>query len=497
MAPPTLPISQLIQISLNISPQAAQGQSLSQLLVLTSDTVIDVVSRLRSYSSLTQVATDFGTNSPAFFSASLWFAQQPQPTSLLIGRWAKTNTHAQLLGGGLTSANSLIGAWTPITNGSFHIIVDGTAHDVTGLNFSAQTNLNGVATTIQTALAAIVVGSTVVYNSVFNRFEFTDPSSGTASTLSFLSAVGSGTDISAQLAGTLATGAFIANGILAESAVAAATLFDNLFGQQWYALDIPEASTSDHQAVASFIEGTTTYHSYGVTTQDPNTLIASDQTDLAFLLQQAKFNRTTIQYSSTSAYAIASLLGRILTTNYQANNSAITLMFKQEPSVTAENLNQTQLASLLAKNCNVFTAYNNNTAIIQPGVMTSGVFADTEIGSAALVIGIQTAVYNLLFLSPTKIPQTDAGMHLISTTIEGVLSQFVSNGLLASGVWNSAGFGTISQGDTLSKGFYVFTPPVSQQPQASRAARLSVSFQIAAKLAGAVHDVVISVNVNS
>lgn len=493
MVAPTLPVSRLIQIGLTVTPQAAQGQSLSQLLILGSSSVIDVVSRMRSYTSLTQVATDFGTSAPEYLAASLWFAQQPQPTGLLIGRWAQAASHGQLIGGALTPTNSLLATWTAITTGSFKVTVDGgSQQSLVNLNFSAATSLNGVATIIN----GVLTGATVAYNAVFNRFEFTSSTTGATSTVSFLVAGASGIDISAMLSGQLAQGAYQAGGIAAESALAAVTIFDTQFGQQWYAVVVPQAASSDHQAISTFIEGTTTYHLYGVTTQDANVLVASAQTDIAFLLAQVKPNRTIVQYSSTSPYAITSLLGRILTTNYQANNTVITLMYKQEPTVTAENLNQTQISALEGKNCNVFVLYNNNTAIIEPGVCSSGLFADITIGSAALVVGIQTALYNLLFTSPTKIPQTNSGMHILATGIEAQCSQFVSNGLLAPGIWNSAGFGSINQGDQLSKGYYVFTPPIDQQPQSQRAARLSVAFQVAAKLAGAVHDVQLNVTVN-
>jgi hypothetical protein len=113
-----------------------------------------------------------------------------------------------------------------------------------------------------------------------------------------------------------------------------------------------------------------------------------------------------------------------------------------------------------------------------------------------LALEIQTQVYNLLYLSSTKIPQTDAGNHIILTTIESVLSQAAINGLLAPGTWNAGGFGTISQGDFLPKGFYVYAPPIASQNVSDRSARKSVTFQIAAKLAGAIRTVSVIINVN-
>ena len=61
---------------------------------------------------------------------------------------------------------------------------------------------------------------------------------------------------------------------------------------------------------------------------------------------------------------------------------------------------------------------------------------------------------------------------------------------------NADGFGQLSYGDTLAKGYYVYCPPLSSQSQADREARKSPTIQCAVKLAGAVHSVnaIISVN---
>jgi len=172
------------------------------------------------------------------------------------------------------------------------------------------------------------------------------------------------------------------------------------------------------------------------------------------------------------------------------------LMYKQEPGISAESLTQTQMNALLGNNANVFVNYNNSTAIIQPGITPSGQYIDTVIGCDWLRGAIQTNVYNLLYGTSTKIPQTDAGMHQIATQVEAACVSGVNNGLLAPGQWNSQGVGQIAQGDYLSKGYYVYTPPLSSQAQSDRAARKSVPIQVLAKLAGAVQQVEVLVAVN-
>lgn len=494
MSNSSLPISRLVSVSVNLTPAGAQAQNLSTLLILGDSEVIDSVERYRDYDSLEQVASDFGTSANEYKAAALWFEQVPQPTSLKIGLWAKTARKGVLRGAPRSAAEQSISAWNAITTGAFTYTKDGgAATTVSGLNFSGATNLNGVAAIITAAL----VGATCVWNSAFSRFEITSSTTGATSSISFLSTPGAGTDISDELGmRSTQSGAYVANGMAAETAVAAVTLFNENYGQSWYALVVTGAANADHLEIAPYIEGSNTKHLYGVTTQEAGVLVPATTTDIAYQLSQLGYKKTMVQYSSSNAFAVCSALARILTTDYNGNNTVITLMFKDEPGILPEQLNATQANSVAAKNANVFVGYNNDTAILQHGVCSSGDFVDIVTGTDWLALEIQTALYNVLYTSPTKIPQTDAGMHVLVTTTENVCSQGVINGLLAPGVWNSNGFGILKQGDFMPKGFYVYAPKVATQNPADRAARHSVPIQVAVKLAGAIHDISVSVTVN-
>jgi hypothetical protein len=493
-----LPVSRLVNVGVNLAPQGAQAPSLSTVLVLGTSVVIDVVSRYRLYATLAAVAADFLTTSEEYLSAQAWFAQSPQPTSVGIGRWAKNAAAGQLICGPLSAANQAIGVWSGINNATLKLAVDGgVATNVAAIDLTAQTNLNGVASAIQAgirllggAFAAVVVK----YNASFTRFEITSGTTGATSSVSLLTASGVGTDISAQMNGQ-ASPAYAANGIVAESALSATTLFDLQFGGQWYALFVPSAVDTDHVAVGSFVEGSTNPHFYWANSQEAQVLATGDTTHVGALLQALSLTHTAWQYSSTSLYAAMSAAARISTVNWTGQNTAITLMYKTEPGIAAETLNSTQIGALEGYNGNVYVNYANGSAILEPGVTPSGQFVDTVYGIDWLRGQIQTNVFNLLDTIATKVPQTDAGMNSIAAQIDAACAQGVTNGLLAPGTWNTGGFGTLKQGDFLDKGFYVFAPPVSSQTQAARNARQSVPFQVAAKLAGAVHTVAITVNV--
>ena len=232
-----------------------------------------------------------------------------------------------------------------------------------------------------------------------------------------------------------------------------------------------------------------------MTTTSSRVLSSTVTDDIASRLKALSRNRSFVQYSK-NPYAACSAAGRAFTVNFNANRSTITLKFKQEPGVVAEGLKESQAAALADKRCNVFVYYNNDTAILQEGAMAGGAFFDEIHGLDWLQNAVQTECWNLLYQSKTKIPQTDAGVNQIVTTIGKVMGEGVNNGLIAPGTWNADGFGQLERGDYLPDGWYIYAQPVDDQPQSEREQRKAPPIQTAAKLAGAVHFVDVQIDVN-
>lgn len=486
-----LNVNRIISVTVDLAPLAAQFANVDSLLILGDSTVIDVVQRIRSYDDIASVAADFGTSAPEYLAALNYFSQAPQPTQVYIGRWAQAATPGILHGGSLSAAEQLLTNFTAITSGGLDISVDGTGHNLTGINLSGASNLNGVASIVQAELPS---GVLVVWNQSFARFDIISSTTGISSTVSF-GTTGAGTDISSLMGLQSTQGGYLVAGIAAETALAAVQILDDL-ATQWYGLTF--ASThivnADVLAVAAYIQAG--FHIYGVTSQDPNALNSSATTDIGYLLQEAGYTRTFVQYSSSSAYAVASMFGREFTVNFAGNNTTITLMFKQEPGVVPETLNSSQADALDTKRYNYFVNFNNNTAIIVNGCMSGPAYIDEIHGLDWLANAVQTNLYNQLYQSPTKIPQTDPGTHILVTTVQATCAAAVNNGLVAPGTWTTQGFGTLNEGDFMPTGYYVYAPPVASQAQADREARKSVPIQVAVKLAGAIQSVDCIINVN-
>jgi hypothetical protein len=489
-----LSVSRLVRATINLSPVAAARRGFGTLLVAGDSDIIDTRERVRSYTTLESVAAEFGLNAPEYAAAALYFGQSPHPLTLMIGRWASADTSAILYGGTLSSVEQTIGTWNAITTGSFKITIDGTERTITGLNFSAATTMTGVAAIINTGLSTYG-GCTWDGNS----FVITSDTAGTGSTLGYASAAGSGSDISALIKCTSSTAASASiAGIDAETPAECALILANI-SAVWFGLAFAatEAITDqEYIDVAALIEGLDLKRILAITTQDEDCLDSTVTNDIMSELKTLAYKRTWTQYSSSSAYAAVSAVSRAFSVNFAANRSTITLMYKTEPGVAAEVLTETQAATLKDKRGNVFVEYVNDTAIIQYGAMASGHYFDEIHGLSWFEDTVQNNVYNLLYQSKTKIPQTDPGQNQIVAAVASACKEAVNNGLIAPGQWNADGFGQLSNGDFLPDGYYIYTPPMALQAQATREQRIAPPIQVAIKLAGAIQECDILVDVN-
>ena len=86
----TLPISNVVNVSISLAALAAGPRSFGSLLILGSTTgVIDTIERMREYSSIKEIAEDYGVDDPEYASAKAYFGQAPKPRTLYIGFWNK------------------------------------------------------------------------------------------------------------------------------------------------------------------------------------------------------------------------------------------------------------------------------------------------------------------------------------------------------------------------------------------------------------------------
>ena len=483
MAIATLPVSRVVNVAVEMSPTAAALRNFGSCLILGDSDIIDTDERIRLYSSISDIATDFGISSREYLAAQAFFSQSPQPTQVYIGRWAKSATAGRLRGRTLSSAEQDISLFTAITTGTLSLTIDGASKSMASIDLSAETNLNGVASQISSALG--VSGSCAWTG---ERFVITSATTGTSSTVATTD-----TGTLSSLMGFAGSATSVA-GVAAESLASAITAL--LDYNTWYMVCVaPDASDDSIVEAAGLIEAASPSRMIGFTTQNSTEIDSTASSTLGSRLKGLGYNRTILVYSSDSPVAAASVFGRMATINFEGSNTTLTLKFKQLPGVTAENLRSSQAEALKSHNVNAFCAYQNDTSILQEGITSGGWFIDETHGLDWLQNRVETDLWNLLYTSK-KVGQDESGATAIVSCVNKSLEQGVTNGLIAPGVWNGDAFGALESGDTLSTGYYVYIQPFDEQSQSDREARKAPPIQIAVKLKGAVHFINVTITVN-
>ena len=200
----TLGIQDIVEVRAQITPRGAGGREFGRTLLLPTDPTLDAgAGRVRVFASMDEVARTFTLGSGSYQAAQVYFSQVPYPRNLVIGRWINTRESARLTGGSPRALEQITGSPTVVRGSgtvasldTFHgraTVVTGTgtvadlvnfhgrttvltgtgtvaslttlqgitsgtvtflSQTLTGLDFSSDTDLDGVASTLQTALRA-------------------------------------------------------------------------------------------------------------------------------------------------------------------------------------------------------------------------------------------------------------------------------------------------------------------------------------------------------
>lgn len=483
----TIPVSKVVRVSVLSAPTFPARAGFGTLLIVGKSARLPLGSRIRFYSDMDGVAVDFSSSDEEYKAAQVAFSQSPRPSRIAIGRRFDTAAPGELLGN-TTTYETTVATWAAIDDGSFVISIDGTAETITGLDFSAVTNLNGVASVVNTALNAASAGASCTFDGT--RFIVRSGSTGTSSTVGYASAHSTGTDVSTMLGLDEAALGVITAGIAAESIAASLNALQDA-SPEWYGLHFTKEVTDQNvKDAAAWAEARIKI--FGNTQKSGAVADGSVTNDIGSFLKTSGYRRTFTQYDNNDDYAAVSAMALAFTVNFNAQNSTMTLKFKRQPGITPVNITETQRLALVDKHVNYYT-YFGDSAMLAEGVMADGTFFDEVHGLDWLQNAIETNLFGYLYTRLTKVPQTDKGVAQLVQKVEEACRDAVNNGLLAQGVWNGSPLGEVETGDFLPKGYYIYAQPVGEQNQSDREARLAPPIQVLAKGAGAIHfaDVIV------
>ncbi len=474
----TIPVSKVVKVSILSSPTFPKRKGFGLLLIVGKSPRLPVGNRIRFYTDMDAVATDFDSTDEEYKAAQIFFSQAPRPTELAIGRRFDVAVAGDLLCSVNYEKN--IAAWQTIVDGAFKIHIDGEEEEVSDIDLTGVANLNAVAAKIQTSLQS--VGATCLFDGT--RFILRSGTTGTESTVDYTTAPEAGTDIGPLLGSRAEDLGIKAAGAAAESIAESLDALQNI-DPSWFGVTFTkELTTQDLMDAAAWTEARVKM--FGFTTADSNVLDQSAVDDIASYMKSNMYDRTIGIWDNDDPYQIVSALARGFTVNFNEQNSTITLKFKLLPGTSPITITESQRQALVAKNCNYYT-YFGDSAMLAEGVMASGKFFDERHGLDWLQNAIETNVFGYLYTRTTKVPQTDKGVAALVQQVEKACQEGVNNGLLAPGIWNGMDLGEVRSGDFLPKGFYVYAQPVAEQNTSDRESRKAPPIQVIAKGAGAIH----------
>lgn len=458
------------------------------LNIAGTSTTIPESELIRFYESITEVGNDFAATTEEFKAAETYFSQSPRGQKIAISRLADVAaTSAKLVGLALVSNLAYFQA---ITDGEFKATIDGDAQDITGLNFTAAVDLDGVAAIIETALQAVGTGgytlATCTYDSLANKFTITSGTTGATSTIAQLATVTTpaGTDIS----GPTNTGLNMQSGVVTNGVDAASDIVSKIqaiqaASDEWYGLMFTNGirDNSDVIDTATYIESQ--FKIFGTVSNNAEVLDSSVSDDIISQLQALTFARTFANYSSfTAQYSESSVFARMFGVDFQAANSTITMNLKNLPGITVESITQNQLDTIKAKGGNVFVKIGGHN-VYMVGQMVDGEFIDIIQNVDWLNQAMRNDVFALLVNAATKIPFNDPGIRAVEQAMRISLDQGVLNTMLTAS--------RDSQGNLLPA-YEITVPRLIDINPIDRANRELKGVSFIGRLAGAIHTVTIT-----
>lgn len=490
-----LPISEVINITISETPQGLALPNVNNLAIFTNEAPINpaIYGAFGTFVSQTAVAGAFGTNSVTAAMANAIFAQVPNilsgngqlviiplinAISATAGNFATPNIFAN------------IAAFAAVSDGDLTVTVNGTAYNLANLDFTGATTLAQIATIIDNALPA---GISVAASG--NEIIFTSDKVGSTSTVALTTYAGGGTDLTGTgllhtstgttTNGTNSSGETISAALTRTSGLVAYCPFmTNIF--------LEDAAI---EAAAATVQGLNNlfFHQF------------SSLTDIAGVIttiQQATEQKTRcLLYTPSQATGNlmkAAYAGRACSVDFTGSNTDSTMDLKTLATITPDNgISQSVYATLNAAGADVYVSYAGVAAVHSTG---GNDYWDNQYANLALKFALETAAFNYLAQTNTKVPQTEPGMTGFKSSLINIMKQFVTNGELAPGQWNSSetfGDPQIFNNNISQNGYYVYSQPVATQSAAARNARQAPLVQIAGKRAGAIQSANIIVVFNA
>jgi len=377
-------LTDIIDIQISRETTAVSRAAFNIPMFLATHTAFS--ERVRTYSSLQALSSDFDSTSNVYVAASKLFGQEIRPPQIVVGRKASDSVEVSL--------TEVTGTAVISYNGS-----------------EVSTDISGAAD----AAAAVLLIEADFTSAAISGVDFTDNLDGTFNVSPAVFGQDFSFSTSNQFSKTYPS---------TESWVDALDAVSNV-NNEWYALVAETHAAEDVLLIAGAVEARKKI--FGTSTDDTEVTNATSVDDVALSLSDLGYQRTFVVYSegANTQYPEAAWIGGQLPEQPGSN----TWKFKSLSGVTVSGLNSTQSGAAKAKNANTYERVGGVT-ITSEGTMAGGEFIDVIIFVDWLEARMRESIFFRL-INTKKIPYTQAGVTIIENEIRRVLAEGITNGGLA------------------------------------------------------------------
>lgn len=353
--------------------------------------------RVRTYSSLTELAADFDATDPEYLAATEMFSQEPRPEEVKVGRLVNKPTPVWTI------------TPTAVNDAVYSLEVDGVAYSFTA-------DSTATAAEIVTGLKAALAVS-----------DLTEGGTTTLTLTGNAAGVWHAIESTTSPIGRLTVAMTHTTSNISDDLDAIA-----LEDSDFYAIINLFNSTADAAAIATWAQANSKV--FICQTQETNVIevsSGSDTTSVAYSLKNSNRTRTMLMYhGNNGAFLDAAIAGRCL----PEDPGTETWAHKQLTlTAGASSLTSTQRTNLRAKKCGFFETIGGVGATFDGKTSgSSDTYMDVIRLNDETRSRIEEALVNLA-LSVSKIPYTNAGIFSVGSTIKAVLERQENKGAIAQG----------------------------------------------------------------
>ncbi len=427
----SIPASYIVDITPRVISAGASGIDINGLFLTTNSRLPAGV--VKEFVSSQAVAEYFGYESDEYNAAVVYFAGYQnsfkKPSVIKFASRVLNAVPAYLRGGKL---NTTLEALKAVTDGSFNILIDSTAKELTGIDLSSCNSLSDVALKLQSAINTADI--TVTYSALNEGFQITSGTSGADSTISYAASGAEGTDLSSLLCLTSETGASISIGM---EALSVAENMAMITGQDSNFVTITTLYNAEHEEAVNlgkWSNSSGVNYCFIVWSNEASALMP-DNNDVVSVMSAAGITNFAGAYNSASV--AAGIMGTFASIDWNRLNGAIDLAFKKVDGLAPTVTTESDAATLDKKTYTYmgkFATKNTEFNFLYKGMIVgSYINISTYINAVWLNETIKNALLTGLS-GITKSTYNENGYSFIRAWMSDPVNQALNNGVIQTGV---------------------------------------------------------------